>query len=173
MRLFVTSDTHGMIQSVRNILKNIKNIDYIVHLGDYYRDAISLSKEFGVPTEYVYGNCDFGDGDKYEKIIELDGKKILLTHGHRYYVKFDNNIILEKARELGVDAVFFGHTHVPVVQNHHDVLVLNPGSPSMPREGSFRTISIVNIENGIIVPQILNIDEMGFSIEKKRSGAKN
>ncbi|MBP2071133.1 MULTISPECIES: metallophosphoesterase [Thermoanaerobacterium] len=173
MRLFVTSDTHGMIQSVRNILKNLKNIDYIIHLGDYYRDAIELNREFGIPTLYVYGNCDFGDKEKYEKIIDIDGRRILLTHGHKYYVKFEKSIIIEKAREYGVDAVFYGHTHVPLVYNDGDMIVLNPGSPSMPREGSSRTVSIVNIENGIIVPQLLNIDDMEQCIGNKRSGTKN
>ncbi|WHE06590.1 metallophosphoesterase [Thermoanaerobacterium thermosaccharolyticum] len=173
MRLFVTSDTHGMIQSVRNILKNLKNIDYIIHLGDYYRDAIELNREFGIPTLYVYGNCDFGDKEKYEKIIDIDGKRILLTHGHKYYVKFEKSIIIEKAREYGVDAVFYGHTHVPLVYNDGDMIVLNPGSPSMPREGSSRTVSIVNIENGIIVPQLLSIDDMEQCIGNKRSGTKN
>lgn len=172
MRLFVTSDTHGMLQSVRNILKNIKNIDYIIHLGDYYKDAEALDKEFGIPTVYVYGNCDFGDKEKYEKIIEVAGKKILLTHGHKYYVKFEKSIIIEKAREYGVDAVFYGHTHVPLVYKAGDMLVLNPGSPSMPREGSSRTVSIVNIEDGIIVPQLINIDDMEEYIGNKKSGTK-
>lgn len=173
MRLFVVSDTHGMIQSTRKVLKNIKNIDYIIHLGDYYRDAILLSNEFGIPTEFVYGNCDFGDKDKYEKILEFYGKKILLTHGNRYYVKYDSNIIQEKAKELGVDAVFFGHTHVPYIKKSKDLLVLNPGSPSMPRDGAFRTVSIVSIDKDFIVPQIINVDEIEQTIIRKSFGGKN
>ncbi|MDI6604333.1 MAG: metallophosphoesterase [Thermoanaerobacteraceae bacterium] len=160
MKLFVVSDTHGILKYVRNYLKQVDDIDYIIHLGDYYTDAETLSKEFNIPTKYVYGNCDFADKDKADKIIEICGKKILLTHGHRYHVKFEKDTIIIKAKESKVDAVFFGHTHIPMISKHSDILLLNPGSASMPRGGSNRSAAVVSIENNEIIPQIINLDEI-------------
>ena len=33
-----------------------------------------------------------------------------------------------------IDIVVFGHTHYAVVQKHQGVLVVNPGSPTLPRQ---------------------------------------
>ena len=44
------------------------------------------------------------------------------------------------------DVVFFGHTHVPTVYEKEGVLYLNPGSTSIPKEGSPHSYMIY--ENG-------------------------
>lgn len=160
MILAVISDTHGMLNLVRKTIRDLGKIDYIIHLGDNVDDAYELSKEFGIALECVKGNCDFAGKGESEKIIEIDNKKILITHGHKYYVKYDYNTILEKARELKVDAVFFGHTHIPMISRHHDVLLLNPGSPSLPREGAKRTIAVVAVDTDGIVPRLINLEEI-------------
>ncbi|AIS51803.1 phosphoesterase [Thermoanaerobacter kivui] len=165
MILAVVSDTHGMLTLVRKKMRELKGIDYIIHLGDNASDVIQLSQEFGIPLEYVKGNCDFPTKDELEKIIEIEGKKILLTHGHRYYVKYEYQTILEKGRELGVDAVFFGHTHIPMISRHQDILLLNPGSPSLPREGSKRTIALVTIDKSGIFPRLINLEEVAVMKE--------
>lgn len=59
MVLAVISDTHGIFALVRKKLRELKGIDYLIHLGDNASDAIQLSQEFGIPLEYVKGNCDF------------------------------------------------------------------------------------------------------------------
>ncbi|MDI3518252.1 MAG: uncharacterized protein PWQ34_399 [Caldanaerobacter sp.] len=160
MVVAVISDTHGIFTLVRNKLKEFKGLDYIFHLGDHAGDGIQLAKEFNIPLEYVKGNCDFPTKDEIEKIVEIEGKKILLTHGHRYYVKYEYDPILERGKELGVDAVFFGHTHVPMISRHEDILLLNPGSPSLPREGSKKTIALVTIDKTGIFPRLLNLEEV-------------
>lgn len=160
MILAVISDTHRMLSTVRKKLRDFDKIDYIIHLGDNVDDAYALSREFGIALECVKGNCDFGETGETEKIIEIENKKIFLTHGHKYYVKYDYNTILKRARELGADAAFFGHTHVPMISRHHDVLLLNPGSPSLPREGARRTIALVTVGNDGIIPKLINLEEI-------------
>lgn len=160
MILAVISDTHRMLNTVRKKIRDFGKIDYIIHLGDNVDDAYALSKEFGIALECVKGNCDFGGFDESEKIIEIENKKIFITHGHKYHVKYDYNTILERARELGVDAVFFGHTHIPMISRHHDVLLLNPGSPSLPREGLKRTIALVTVGEDGIIPKLVNLEEI-------------
>ncbi|MGB9809200.1 MAG: metallophosphoesterase [Caldanaerobacter sp.] len=162
MLVAVISDTHGMLTLVRKKLKELKGIDYIFHLGDHAGDGIELAKEFNISLEYVKGNCDFPTKDEIDKIVEVEGKKILLTHGHRYYVKYEYDTILERGKELGVDAIFFGHTHVPMISKHENILLLNPGSPSLPREGSKKTIALVTIDKTGIFPRLLNLEELSI-----------
>ena len=40
-----------------------------------------------IPVLSVTGNCDFLDRSQEQRMVELEGVKILLCHGHRYHVK--------------------------------------------------------------------------------------
>ena len=57
-----------------------------------------------------------------------------ITHGHRYGVSFDTEEIKEEARILGADIVMFGHTHRPYLDEEEDLITLNPGSMTYPRQ---------------------------------------
>jgi len=45
-----------------------------------------------------------------------------------------NERLKQEARARGVDIVFYGHTHRPVVEIEDDVIAVNPGSISYPRQ---------------------------------------
>ena len=62
-----------------------------------------------------------------EEEIELDGNKVLVTHGHYYGVSMDISGVAEEAKSRDCDAVFFGHTHKPVIEEIDGVLAINPG----------------------------------------------
>ncbi len=40
----------------------------------------------------------------------------------------------ERARELGADIVMYGHTHRPLLISEEDLVTLNPGSLTYPRQ---------------------------------------
>ena len=42
--------------------------------------------------------------------------------------------VAEEAKSRDCDAVFFGHTHKPVIEEIDGVLAINPGSLSYPRQ---------------------------------------
>ena len=52
--------------------------------------------------------------------------------------KFPSELSVPAALEdlLGtpVDPVVFGHTHVPIVETHQGILLVNSGSPTLPRQ---------------------------------------
>ena len=51
-------------------------------------------------------------------------------------------------RNIGVTLVLTGHTHIPTLKtNENGVLLLNPGSVSIPKEGSAH--SFMTFENGV------------------------
>ncbi len=48
----------------------------------------------------------------------------------------------------GVDVVVRGHSHIPSVQSHGDVLVVNPGSASQRRRQPSRSVAILELAEG-------------------------
>lgn len=157
LKILVISDTHGVIDKAEDIIKNIKNLDMIIHLGDYFRDAQKLADMFpNIQVEYIYGNSDFMIGDvQAEKLLEINGIKILMTHGHRYSVKWDYNKLCKKAEEVGADLLLFGHTHIADMVKKNEFILLNPGSISDPRDDSSESYAIVQIDEGKIEPNIV------------------
>ena len=57
--------------------------------------------------------------------------------------------IMKEARNLGVDILILGHTHVKELSVDKDLIVLNPGSTSIPKDGSHSvaTIEVLNENN--------------------------
>lgn len=146
----VVSDTHGEIDECINIVNNTNDIELLIHLGDYTKDAEKIKKETKIKTINVKGNCDFSDSiTPYERMIKINNKKIFLTHGHKYLVKSTLNKIYYKAKEVSADIILFGHSHMPVSVTHDNILLFNPGSISMPKYGSNKCYGILNVSNKI------------------------
>lgn len=133
MKILVTGDTHG---DNRLILEAIieEGPDLIIHLGDYTKDAETLFKALSIPINTVRGNGDFESTYPLEIALEVGGKKIFLTHGHKYRVKEGIDKIYYRALELGVDIALFGHTHIPLLVEEGPLYIMNPGSPTLPRD---------------------------------------
>lgn len=125
--------------------------DYIIHLGDYYHDLSSFSQEFCEKIYAVKGNCDGGGEDL---VFEAEGKKILLTHGDRYSVKSTLFKLLLRAKEVGADLVFYGHTHIPETCEMDGITLVNPGTLSAYGK---QTYCYTVIANGKIISKIVNL----------------
>lgn len=151
MKVVVISDTHGYVESCINALRKIKDIDLILHLGDYSKDVISIKKEINIDIVNVRGNCDIHDNETLDdRLIEIKGIKIFLTHGDLYRVKHGLNDIYYKAKELGAEVALFGHSHMATIIKHDGILFLNPGSPALPKGGTKSSIGLLYIdENGV------------------------
>ena len=141
MKILVIGDTHGKLNRVRDIWPKLRDIDLIAHTGDHYSDAMRLEQELHVPVIAVGGNCDSSGPAK--EIIETEFGRILLTHGHRDNVKWDMNTLKYRAMENDCRAVFFGHTHQSLNIEEDGIYYLNPGSLSLPRDGSSGSYAIV------------------------------
>lgn len=159
MKVLVMSDTHGYIFNARKAIDRNPDIEMVLHLGDYCRDAAQLSQLYpNIKFEYVYGNCDIGIGNICaDKTIEVEGKRIFMTHGHKYSVKWDYNRILEKAESENAEVILFGHTHVSVVDNVESILIINPGSISESRSNDSESYAILEISKDDIKTNIYYI----------------
>ena len=104
--------------------------DLVLHLGDMLRDAEELS--YAYPQQSIVmvpGNCDGWTTQPLQKLLDIQGKKLLLSHGHIWQVKSGCETALAAARQQGADLVLFGHTHrAYCVQEPDGLWVLNPGA---------------------------------------------
>ncbi len=151
MRIAVVSDTHGNNKEIIEKLSEMEKPDILFHLGDYVMDGVKISKTFGLESVIVKGNGDYFNTEyKEDEFIEIAGKKIFLTHGHKYGVNSGMQKLYYKGLELGADIVLFGHIHIPVIEKIEDMIIMNPGSPSLPRSvEKIKTFGIIEIEEKI------------------------
>lgn len=120
----VISDTHRNFSALEKLLPKMLENDYVIHLGDHESDVLSYRKELGAKIYSVKGNCD-GGGEDF--VFQIENVKILLTHGNEYGVKSSLYKLVLRAKELGVDVVFYGHTHIPQIEKVEGVTLINPG----------------------------------------------
>jgi len=132
MKILVFSDSHGNTNLMHQVIDKTK-CDMIIHLGDCYDDYLELKDCYDIPMAGVVGNVDFASDGPSHEVINVCDYKIFITHGHRYRVKHHLLHLDEKAKELKVDIALFGHTHMPMIEEGHHLL-MNPGSISRPRE---------------------------------------
>ena len=148
MKIAVIRDTHGINRYIDIAKKYIKECDAVIHLGDNIEDIERLTEGFNGSVYSVKGNCDFSSKYPSEQILTLAGKKIFITHGHNYGVKYSMNNIYYRAKELEGDIALFGHTHESLILEEDGVILMNPGSISLPRN-STRSIGYIEIDKDI------------------------
>lgn len=118
MEFLVLSDSHGRTKNILEaISRQVRRPDGIIFLGDGLRDLMYC--DIDIPIYSVAGNCDTGSfygglcADTV-RIIELAGKRVMLTHGHIYSVKSTLSRLIYAAADNDIDIVMFGHTHEPL-----------------------------------------------------------
>lgn len=143
MKILVIGDTHGKLNKLRDIFPKLRDIDLIVHTGDYISDCKNLEDELGVAVLAVKGNCDGSYSSDDFKILETEQGKILITHGHMQNAGFTLTNLMYKAMENNCIAVIFGHTHKALVEEADGIHFINPGSLTQPRDGTDGSYAII------------------------------
>lgn len=145
MKIAVISDSHYDGDSVKAIKKYLNNVDIIIHCGDGSPDIDILAKDFTGEIYVVRGNCDINNLYPIERIIEIMGKRIFITHGHRYNVKYEYNTIFYKGKEVEADIVLFGHSHKALIERVGGITIMNPGSLALPYGRAKKTMGFIEI----------------------------
>ena len=162
MKLLIASDIHGSAYWCRKLMETIdtEQPDRIILLGDllYHGPRNNLPKGYA-PKEVipmlsslqekilaVRGNCE-AEVDQMVlpfpcmadyAMVEADGLRFYLTHGH-----LSNP---DHLPPLEPGSIFLsGHTHVKMDETRNGIRCLNPGSVSIPKDGSH---SCLICENG-------------------------
>lgn len=148
MKILVVSDTH---RENRNFLKALEiegPVDALIHCGDVEGSEYLYESSIDGPVYIVSGNNDFFSDLDSEIEFEICGYKALLVHGHQYRVSVGDEMLRSEAMERGVDLLFYGHIHRPVVDYDGRMYVINPGSLTYPRqEGHLPSYVVINIDD--------------------------
>ena len=162
MRLIIASDIHGSAYWCEKLMELIRQEepDKVLLLGDllYHGPRNDLPRDYApkkvIPMLSslaeriiaVRGNCE-AEVDQMVlpfpcmadyALLECDGLRMYLTHGH--------HASPENLPPLNPGDVFLsGHTHVKKNTMEQGVMCLNPGSVSIPKDG---TNSCLLYENG-------------------------
>ncbi len=150
MKLIVISDAHGKANRITKAVNKHSDSDYLFYLGDQVADLQKAKNNFETELNiaYVKGNCDFSTQAPVEKIITLGDKKIFLTHGHKYSLKWAKTKLYYRSQEIGADIILFGHTHRRYAKNELGQLFFNPGSITSPRDNKSASYGIIEIKEG-------------------------
>lgn len=143
MKVLIVSDTHGRHENLEHALRKEKPIDLMVHLGDAEGCEGRIRQLAECPLKIVAGNCDFLSGLRPEEEFDIGKYAVLITHGHYFNVNAGLEDIRKDARGRSRDVVMFGHTHRPLIDYGPDLVTLNPGSLSYPRQDGKRPSYIV------------------------------
>ena len=134
MKILVISDTHRDLSNLGKVLETESPVNLLIHCGDICGDGETVEKLCGCEFHAVAGNMDMGSDLPGELLIEAGGRRIFVVHGHRYYVGSGIEDLKETARENEADIVLYGHTHIPYLEETPEIIVMNPGSLSYPRQ---------------------------------------
>jgi putative phosphoesterase len=142
--LGIITDTHvpqRIAALPPRVFEVFRGVDRILHAGDINARRVLDQLAEIAPVDAVAGNADLvGHGLPLTRIIEVEGKRIGLVHGHggwsRYLVSkvrdqfgYDEQRYLDVVRRSfgPVDAIVFGHTHRFYHADRSGILLFNPG----------------------------------------------
>ena len=143
MKILIVSDTHRRNENYFQVIEQLGKLDLVIQCGDTEGSEYAISEGAGCETLIVMGNNDFFSKLPREIETTIGKYKVWITHGHNYYVSMNNEIIKEEAVRRGVDIVFYGHSHRPTVEIEKDIIAVNPGSLSYPRQEGKRPSYVV------------------------------
>ena len=154
MKIIVVSDTHGSAEPLKKIMELNRNADVVVHCGGSRGEMEEIKMRYPDKMYYeVRGNCDWGSTLPTEVFFELDGFKYMVTHGHAYSVKFGLGQLWYAAKEKGVDAVFFGHTHIACDEVYEGIHLINPGACG----GMGATFAVIETKDGQFLSNVSHL----------------
>ena len=130
-QILVVSDSHKHNEILNKIFEANKDIETCIHCGDLQDNENALNIH---DLYLVCGNNDFSLY-KEELLLEYEGYKLYITHGHIQDIEVSDQKIHQIAQSYNANIVLFGHTHNPKFYQKDGIYYLNPGSVAFPRGG--------------------------------------
>jgi uncharacterized protein len=161
VRLAIISDTH-MPRRGRELpaacVERLRAADAIVHAGDLVAvEVLELLESLGPPVHAVHGNIDEPALQMRlptVRVIEAEGSRILVTHDGGPAVR---RLARLRARFSDVDAVVFGHSHMPLHERDGDFQIFNPGSPTERRRAPAHTMGVATASAGRLEFELVDL----------------
>ena len=183
MKIGVISDTHNPSVGAApppEVAIAFQGVGVILHAGDIYVPSCLdwLEKIAPVYAVEMEADAQFNEdprvGNK-TRVLRFEGHTIGLTHdllvpgmvqeiteysplSKHFPPDADLSAALETVFDVAVDIVIFGHTHYPVVEEFQGILMVNPGSPSLPKQlRRLGQVAVMELEPDLKRAKILDL----------------
>jgi uncharacterized protein len=130
-------------------VRELERADLILHAGDVVTAGVLRELEAHAPVQAVFGNMDepaLQAALPERRVVEVDGARIGLVHIPGPRAGREERL---RAWFSGCDAVIYGHTHVPQVERHRGIWILNPGSPTERRRAPTHSMIVLEVAQGV------------------------
>ena len=159
MRLAIISDTH-MPRGNRALppacVENLKGADAILHAGDFMElSVLEDLQALGPPVHAVRGNVDSAEVQArlpLSRVADFGGAVVAMIHDAGPATGRLNRM---RRRFPDADAVVFGHSHIPVHEEHEGFAIFNPGSPTERRRSPQHTMGLATAHHARITFELL------------------
>lgn len=144
MKLLIISDIHGYSENLSLLESkvNMREFDNIVLLGDIFSDyhttlddrklIINFMNKYKEKLIAVRGNCDSIE-DINDVPVEVDDVKYLKIDNIGFYFTHGNKYRYLKNDTFTDGVLIYGHEHIPYIKKETDMIYINTGSISLPR----------------------------------------
>lgn len=166
MKYLVISDIHGCLPSLECVLEFFEreNYDLLVILGDILNygprnglpeglDAPGIVEKLNAMADKIIavrGNCDSEVDQMLLKFPIMADYALLITGQKRFFMTHGHKYNPQERPWLGIDALFFGHTHQwQLEQDTEGLIICNSGSITFPKGGDTATFATIDDDNTI------------------------
>jgi putative phosphoesterase len=130
-------------------LARLRAADAILHAGDLVAmEVLELLESLGPAVHAVHGNVDepaLRVRLPAVRLVEAGGTRIVMTHDGG---AAEGRLARLRARFPDVDAVVFGHSHLPLHEERDGFHIFNPGSPTERRRAPAHTMGLATARDG-------------------------
>ena len=153
MKLLMISDIHGISKNLKKIEEKLNLIDfsYIVILGDLFSGPYSKEDDERMIIEFlnkykeklivVKGNCD-RPSDILKIPVNVEEIQYLKVDQYDFYFTHGNIYNYNRNDTFSNGILVYGHEHIPYIKEDSDMIYLNTGSISLPRNDYGKTFAI-------------------------------
>jgi putative phosphoesterase len=137
----------------------LRGSDAILHAGDFME--VSVLEDLcalGPPVHAVRGNVDSAALQArlpLARVVVADGARIAMLHNAGPAA---GRWARMRRRFPDADAVVFGHSHLPLHEEHDGFAIFNPGSPTERRRAPHHTMGIAAAADGRVAFELVTLD---------------
>jgi uncharacterized protein len=135
----------------------LRGADLILHAGDFVAASVLEELRALAPVEAVCGNMDepaLQSGLPERRVVEVEEVRVGLVHIPGPRAGREERLV---SWFPGCEVVVYGHTHMPQLERHRGVWIVNPGSPTERRRAPMRSMALVEVDGEALQIRLLSL----------------